>query len=295
MAQFSELITAVNDQFGDSSTAMNTRIKRYINWSQQDVCSRHTWDFLLKRSFFQCTDDYTTGTVDATNGSATITGTSTVFTSGMVGRKIRVGTDSEFYTIATFTSTTSIDLDQTYVGSTVTGKTYAIYQDEYSLATDVEKIIDLYNPTLAYKLKNISRQEFDALIPNPQSYGNPEYWIEAGRDSSENRKVQVYLIPDSTYVIYYWYRKELSDLSADTDTSSIPAKYHKLLYLGGIAQCYEYDNDPQANNYWAQYENMLEAMKGDYGVGSEDSVLTLRSIDSGIPNKLRLPPGHFEN
>lgn len=77
--------------------------------------------------------DYSTGTVSATNGSATITGSGTTFIEDMVGRWIRLTSaattptgDEQWYELGTYTSATSIALINTYQGSTVTGASYVI-------------------------------------------------------------------------------------------------------------------------------------------------------------------------
>lgn len=68
--------------------------------------------------------DYSTGTATFTNGSATVTGTSTVWTAGMVGQYIvtRNATgDNVYYQITARASNTSITIETTYGGATVTG------------------------------------------------------------------------------------------------------------------------------------------------------------------------------
>lgn len=69
-------------------------------------------------------DEYTTGTIAATNGDATITGTGTTWTAAMVGRYILV--DGFWYLIASFTSTTSLEISEAFGGTTFTGGNYAI-------------------------------------------------------------------------------------------------------------------------------------------------------------------------
>lgn len=74
--------------------------------------------------------NYTTGTVNMTNGSATVTGVGTTFTSGMATNKrvFRIIGEDDFYEISTFNSTTEIVLDSNYSGSTDTGLSYIIYE-----------------------------------------------------------------------------------------------------------------------------------------------------------------------
>lgn len=71
-------------------------------------------------------EDYTTGTVSVTNGDATVTGSGTTFTSNMVGRWLKVDDDGSWYRIASFTSTTSVELDNVYSGTTSSGEAYTI-------------------------------------------------------------------------------------------------------------------------------------------------------------------------
>lgn len=72
------------------------------------------------------TTNYTTGTITATNGSNAITGSGTTFTAGMVGKAIRIGTDTKFYLVGSYSSATSITLNSNYTGTTGAGKAYFI-------------------------------------------------------------------------------------------------------------------------------------------------------------------------
>ncbi len=68
-------------------------------------------------------EDYTTGTVTATNDDETITGAGTTWTAPMVGRWFKEDADANWYRLETFTSTTSMELDRTYQGTTTAGGT----------------------------------------------------------------------------------------------------------------------------------------------------------------------------
>lgn len=76
-------------------------------------------------------DDYSTGTITVTNGSAAVVGSGTTFTAAMVGRTLQVdptgGTGAGAgFKIASFTDATHITLENTYAGTTGSGKTYLI-------------------------------------------------------------------------------------------------------------------------------------------------------------------------
>lgn len=72
-------------------------------------------------------DKYTGGSVAVTSGSAVVAGTTTTFTAAMAGRYFKLDSgDGLWYKIQTFTSATSITLENVYEGGTLTGQTYQI-------------------------------------------------------------------------------------------------------------------------------------------------------------------------
>lgn len=77
-------------------------------------------------------DDYTTGTIQVTNGSTTIGGVGTTFTSqmanGMYVLQTTDGTDGNYYKIVTYTDATHLTLENYYQGLTSTTATYRIGQ-----------------------------------------------------------------------------------------------------------------------------------------------------------------------
>lgn len=75
-------------------------------------------------------DDYTTGTLEVSNGSQTITGTGTTFTAKMVGQWLQVtdGTDGNWYKVSAFTSATVLEIENYYQGTSGSSKAYRIGQ-----------------------------------------------------------------------------------------------------------------------------------------------------------------------
>lgn len=92
-------------------------------------------------------DDYSTGTIALTNASAAVVGTSTIFTSAMVGRTLvpdpTGGTgDGRGYKIASFTDATHVTLENTYSGPTTGSTTYLIGEVPDIPAAFHEALID---------------------------------------------------------------------------------------------------------------------------------------------------------
>lgn len=67
-----------------------------------------------------------TGTISATNGSTSITGSGTTFTADWNGRPMYIGTGGPFGAAFTFVSTTAGTLASAYTGSTASGLTFTV-------------------------------------------------------------------------------------------------------------------------------------------------------------------------
>lgn len=136
--------------------------------------------YLMSDSFITTVAPYETGTVTATNNSKTITGSGTTFTSAMVGRKIRIGSENSYYRIAAFVSTTEITLEVVYQGTTGSANTYSIFKDEYRLPADLDvyKVLRQIENSLA--LVGLENSAFDIYQPTPQNEGSPNFEILAG-------------------------------------------------------------------------------------------------------------------
>ncbi len=160
-------------------TSQRALVKDAIQWGLDELTS-HDLDYLLTDGVFTTIAPYTTGTVSATNGSKTVTGSGTTFTSAMVNRKIRIDNQSEYYRIAAFVSTTEVTLETTYEGTTVSDKTFSIYKDEYRLAPDVDVyrfMRDVENNTT---LISLDKNRLDFLHPSQQGEGTPLFEVFVG-------------------------------------------------------------------------------------------------------------------
>ncbi len=73
------------------------------------------------------------GTVDVTNGSDTVTGTTTNWTQAGLSQFFKVDGDTEYYKIKTVGSATSITLETNYAGSTASAVDYAIFSVSHNV------------------------------------------------------------------------------------------------------------------------------------------------------------------
>ena len=174
-----------------------TRVKALTNVSSQDDLIKDSiimgldrataqdLPYLMSEGFITTVAPYETGTVDVTNNSATVTGNSTVWTSAMVGRKIRVAGENAYYRIKAVGGVTSITLEVPYQGTTKTlglgtNPTYSIYKDEYKLPADCDTYKVLRQIENARSMISVEATAFDIAEPAPQATGSPAFEVLIG-------------------------------------------------------------------------------------------------------------------
>ena len=136
--------------------------------------------YLMTDGFITTVAPYETGTVTVASASKTVTGSGTTFTSAMVGRKIRIGTENAYYRISAFVSTTEITLEVAYQGSLTSANTYSIYKDEYRLPANCDTYKVLRQIKDARAITSLEATAFDLLEPSPTAEGSPSYEILVG-------------------------------------------------------------------------------------------------------------------
>jgi hypothetical protein len=134
----------------------------------------------MTESFITTVAPYTTGTVAMTNGSTTVTGTDTVWTSAMVGRKIRFASENAYYRISAVGGNTSLTLEVPYQGTTDTDATYSIYKDEYRLPADLDTYKVMRQIENSVAMVGVEASAFDIYEATPESQGHPNFEILVG-------------------------------------------------------------------------------------------------------------------
>src|SRR5688572_11173761 len=161
---------------------------------------------------------YTTGTVSITTATSrtAVTGASTLWTTTdsygtanvRAGGKIIVG-NNDVYEVATVPSATSLTFSTQYTGDDLSAASYTYYEDEYALATDFARFVDLRTFSQDMNIPLIGRREFRIMYPRNDRVGLPRvatYWMRSFSGSTAPRHtVTFHNPPDSAYSIPYWY------------------------------------------------------------------------------------------
>ena len=147
--------------------------------------NRRGLPWMSKRYTFLTTAPYDTGTVTATNASRAITGSGTTFTSAMVGRKFKLDSDQSIFTITRFVSTTSIEIDRAFQGTTDSSLNYDIFEDQYDMPADFHADIIMTNPNSSGGLEKEGVWDLTNEFPNDFSFGTPQRYSMENFNSRE--------------------------------------------------------------------------------------------------------------
>src|SRR3990167_1285935 len=169
-----------------SVTATNNIADRLLNVALHDIHidPGHSWPWSIRRAYLLTHAPYTTGTVDITAAArTTVTGTSTLwnttvtgmgFTNARAGGKMTFAGSSEVYTVSTVSSDTALTLESRYIGTAaLSAATYSYFEDEYALASDFWRSVDLRKFSDDRRIEILSRQDFYRAYPRNSATGVP--------------------------------------------------------------------------------------------------------------------------
>lgn len=293
---FSDLYTDLSNRVRVTTgvTASETQAKRYINIALHDmhIGNQYKFPWCERQSTLITHAPYETGTLSVAAGSTTLTGSGTLWhtanTYGVdntrTGGKITIAGGTDVYKIASRASDTSISMATRYVASSdASGVTYRYFEDEYALASDFLRPVDLQLFSSAFSIPIISRTEFRARFPRPNVSGRPRVacLFDEGFSSSTTpvRKVAFYPYPDATYIIPYAYitsavgvssaGADLTSLSSDTDEPIVPLMYRHAIVLHALSHWYrDKKDDARSDQAMAEYVDIVTRIVSDHDIGT---------------------------
>ena len=271
-----EMVTALQDR-----TPKNQSMRGFVqavNEIVDDVRRKSkSWSFWYKQGTISFVAEYTTGTVTATNASTTITGSGTTFTSAMVGRKFRVA-GGEYYTVATYSSATSITLDVAYAGSTASAQTYSIYQDAFDLPSDCMSVVGIWDATNRHWLRGVDATDIQdgRIVLSPAGQWARSYALFSYDATTGLPKLIFSPEPTVAALLYIWYYKRPTVVTGPGSTPDLPSHLHNMLLLGVL---WKFTRDPEDLGI---YQAALREAIGEDRTIQRDSV-DLVSREDGWP------------
>lgn len=161
------------------------RAQQWVSHAFRQVVEQRRWSWLIKRGQFVMPAVYNAGTVSLTLGDETVTGASTTFTAAMIGRQFRIGVNSPLYTIASYSSATSIELDQQWGVASVSGQSYEIYQALVTPNTDFSSFVVVWDPANNWRL-HLHFQQAELNIADAQRSSSGDAYVVAAADYSSS-------------------------------------------------------------------------------------------------------------
>ena len=122
--------------------------QEFVNTALSNALSWGDWYQLNREAEFSIPEPVTAGTVTVANGSATVAGSGTSWTSALVGRQFLTEGSGPFYTITDVTSTTALTLDRVWGKPDGVGVTYSIQVIYVTVPSDFlhfTTVVDLDN------------------------------------------------------------------------------------------------------------------------------------------------------
>ena len=172
-----------------AGTEFDIAVKNAINSSLFRVSREAPWRVMRRKAYFDTITSYTSGSgsvsVTLSSSSWSVTGANLFTDKIQIGRKVKFGTDSGFYTIRTIHSNSSSNLDRLYKGVTSTGTTYEILpQEEYTIPMQAGHRMFLWHEAYGYpfKMTYIPDQTFFESSAYLTEKSTPEYYRMWGED-----------------------------------------------------------------------------------------------------------------
>jgi hypothetical protein len=233
--------------------------------------------------------DYSTGTVAVSVGGTTVTGSSTLWnTAGSygannieVGWKLKFGGSEVVYRVTAIASDTSLTIDTAYVGSALTAGSYNAWKDEYTLASDYLRPVNLQFFDDNREIRLVDRRQLKRALPRNSITGRPKWatQIELGPSGSTALRPRLVIAPppDQAYSIPYGYITNLLavdasgtglvNMSSDTDEPIVPLRYRAAIYHYAMAMVYEHKDDQRQQIALQQYAQIMQRTLSDVTIG----------------------------
>ena len=167
-----EVVRAMGGDPDNIDADRQASIDLRINMVQELITLRKPYEW-RKRSWYLTTrTPYETGTVSTTQGSRTVTGSGTSWTDDMkVGIMVIGGRP---YPIDRVASTTSIILKAPFHKTAVSGESYKIYYDKYTIPSYISAIVDVVYDGQELQAVMKSHRKLNPVFGNPEQYYNGE-------------------------------------------------------------------------------------------------------------------------
>jgi len=295
LTTFSDLFTDLQNRTREATgvTATENQAKRYINIALHDMHlgTDYKFPWAERNAVIVTQAQYTTGTVSVTKGDTALTGSGTAWNTNneftvknmRANGKVRIAGALNPYTISSVSSDTAAVLSSKFTETTVSGETYVYYEDEYDLASDFLRPLDMQRFSDQVAIDLISRTEFRRRYPANSVPSRPSVACIIDYAPSGNttpiRRVKFHAPPSTNMTIPYSYitanlavsttGTALTSMSATTDEPIVPLRYrHAILYHALYNWYRDKKDDARADSAKSDYTDVMLRVMGDVEIGA---------------------------
>jgi hypothetical protein len=235
---------------------------------QMHISPGHKFPWAERRQVLITHAPYVTGTVSITAATSrlAVIGSGTAWNTAVVGfgfNNVRAGgkiifTGNEIYTVDAVASDTALTLQSRYTGDDLSGSAYRYFEDEYTLAADFLRFVDLSLFSSDAKIPLLGRSEFRNRIIRNDLTSKPAAatHIQVGfaTTTAPQHRIALTPAPDDEYSLPYWYvtsnlavssiGAEQAAMTADGDEPIVPILYREgLLFYAQSVYYRDYKDD----------------------------------------------------
>lgn len=204
--------------------------QEFVNTAYSRVIAGNRWSRLRGTSGFLIPDEYSTGTITLTNGSTTVTGSGTTFTSAMVGRQLMPSQKAPYLDIAAYVGPTELTLATAWGGPTTSDVAYSIVGAYHAVPTDFLMFLSIVDVENNWKLHtNFLPEQIDLWDAQRTSTGNPWIIMPAPPTSAGARRMEIWPRPSTEKYLPFTYIKKPALLSSPGDLPIWPIRGDVLI------------------------------------------------------------------
>lgn len=157
-------------------------VQQFVKNAYQRAIDMHYWSELVKESQYTVKDEYSTGTVALTQGSATATISGGAWT-GLENRTVRFNSIPDTYTITAVSGTSDeiATLDRVYAGETDAAATFLVADFYIEFPEDLNTLDDIRDYDNNWRLRRQYHQQpyLDVVDAERSVTGSPTLYVAA--------------------------------------------------------------------------------------------------------------------
>lgn len=275
---FDDIIQAILRRVkGDSEDSLTTdKVKEFINTRYRKISSMKKWKWLrVTDRSLRLLKFVSTGTATFTSGSRQVVGVGTPWSGSNRNWWIKPDGVPDAYRVITVLSATQLVMSSPFVGQTLAGAGYKLFQSELALFPNLEDIDDVRIDGKPWRMEPKGPAVINRLrMRYPDFSGTARLYTIDGQALFEGPILQDFVlgydflgqgltkaislfphIPDKDYTIQIPYKRTIDPLVNDTDEPLIPIEHRNVLLNLTLADWYSTNREDNTAAYYERLGN----------------------------------------